>query len=243
MLRPFLSGLFCAAALLAVTPVHAQPAAPSALSAAQKEEVRALVRDYIKQNPEVVQEALDELQRRKDAALQKRIEGDARDFSLGPRNAPVTIVEFFDYRCPYCHAAMDWVFEAIRRNPQGIRVIFKEFPVLGDPSVEASRAAVASIRQGKYQVMHRALMAFRGDLNSAQVDAIARRAGVDVARMRRDMGEMTVFNHLRANHEVAAEAGIEGTPAFLINGKWVRGWDQAEADRVLAEALRSSRKR
>ncbi|MDX2233377.1 MAG: DsbA family protein [Hyphomonadaceae bacterium] len=243
MISRILGGLAVAAALALACPAAARAQAQPALTPAQKEEVRALVRDYIKQNPEVVQEALDELQRRKDAALQKRLESDGRDFSLGPRNAPVTIVEFFDYRCPYCHTAMDWVFETLRRNPQTVRVIFKEFPVLGDPSVEASRAAVASIRQGKYPVFHRALMGFRGDLTSAQIDAIARRAGVDVARMRRDMGEVAVFNHLRANHEVAAEAGIQGTPAFMINGKWVRGWDAAEADRLLAEALKTARRR
>lgn len=241
MMRHLLAGGVFAIALLTAPAVSAQQVAPT-LTPAQKAEVQALVRDYIKQNPQVVQEALDELQRRKDLALQKRMESDPRDFSIGPRNAPVTIVEFFDYRCPYCHAAMEWVFETLRRNPQNVRVIFKEFPVLGDPSVEASRAAVASMRQGRYQVFHRNLMAFRGDLTSAQVDAIARRSGIDVARLRRDMAEVAVFNHLRENHELAAEASIQGTPAFMINGKWLRGWDRAEADRMLQAALRDARR-
>lgn len=238
MIRGFLAGAALVLGLLIAGPASAQ----TALTPAQKDEVRALVRDYIKQNPEVVQEALDELQRRRDVALRRRIESDARDFAIGPRNAPVTIVEFYDYRCPYCHAAMDWVFEAIRRNPQKVRVIFKEFPVLGPASAEASQAAVASIRQGRYQPFHRALMSFRGDLDSAQIDAIARRSGIDVARLRRDMNDEAIFNHLRDNHEVAGEARVEGTPAFLINGQWLRGWDKAQADRLLADALRAKRR-
>jgi len=229
---------FAAAAACGVAPAHAQ-----ALTPAQKDEVRTIVREYLRQNPEVVEEAMAELERRREAARRVRIEGDARDFAVGPRNAPVTIVEFFDYRCPYCHESMTWLFEVMRRNPQSVRVIFKEFPVLGETSVEASQAAVASIKQGKYLAFHRALMAHRGQLNSAQIDTLARRAGMDVARMRRDMEDRAILDHLQANHEVAAESKIDGTPAFLINGKWVRGWNRAEADRLLAEALRETRRR
>lgn len=239
MIRAFLVGLALSAGLLAASPAAAQ----TALTPAQKDEVRKLVREYIQQNPEIVQEALDELERRRQVALRKRIESDPRDFAIGPRTAPVTIVEFYDYRCPYCHQAMDWLFEAVRRNPQKVRVIFKEFPVLGPASAEASQAAIAAIRQGRYLPFHQALMTHRGNLDSAQIDALARRAGLDVARMRRDMADPAIFEHLSDNHEVASEARIEGTPAFVINGQWLRGWDKAEADRLLAEALRGRPRR
>jgi protein-disulfide isomerase len=238
MMRALLTGLALALGLFASPPAMAQ----TALSPAQKEEVRKLVREYIQQNPAIVQEALDELERRKQAALRKQIESDARDFSIGPRNAPVTIVEFYDYRCPYCHQAMEWVFEAIRRNPQKVRVIFKEFPVLGPASAEASQAAIAAIRQGRYLPFHQALMSHRGNLEGPQIDALARRSGIDVARMRRDMNDPAIFEHLRDNHELAAEAGVEGTPAFIINGEWLRGWNKPDADRMLAEALRGRRR-
>ena len=243
MIRGFLTGLLFAAALCASPGASAQ-----ALTPAQKAEVRGMIRDYVKENPEIVQEALDELQQRKEVAerarflaMRPRIEGDARDFSIGPRNAPVVVVEFFDYRCPYCHAAMDWVFEVIRRNPQKVRVVFKEFPVLGPQSLVASKAVMASIRQGRYQPFHRALMSFRGELTDAQIDAVAGRAGVDVTRMRRDMADPAILDHLQTNHNLAQEALIEGTPAFSINGEWVRGWDETEANRVLANALRNRR--
>lgn len=243
-MRLMMKALLGAAALaLAAMTMSMAPASAQALTPAQKDEVRAVVRDYLRQNPQVVEEAMQELERRREAARRVKIEGDARDFSLGPRNAPVTIVEFFDYRCPYCHEAMSWVFEAVRRNPQTVRVIFKEFPVLGETSVEASQAAVAAIKQGKYVAFHRAIMAHRGQLDSAQIDNIARRVGMDVARMRRDMDDRAIMDHLQSNHEVAAESKIDGTPAFLINGRWVRGWNRAEADKALADALRDARKR
>ncbi len=242
MMRALL-GAMALALTIATATMSASPASAQALTSAQKDEVRAVVRDYLRQNPQVVEEAMQELERRREAARRVRIEGDARDFAIGPRNAPVTIVEFFDYRCPYCHEAMTWLFEVTRRNPQTVRVIFKEFPVLGEASVEASQAAVASIKQGKYVAFHRAVMAHRGQLDSAQIDTLARRAGMDVARMRRDMADRAIMDHLQANHEVAAESKIDGTPAFLINGKWVRGWNRAEADKLLAEALRDARKR
>lgn len=236
MLRTFLGVLALSAAFLLAPTASAQP-----MTAAEKDEVRAIVREVLRTNPELVEEALNELERRREAARRLKIEGDARDFSDGPRNAPVTIVEFFDYRCPYCHAAMDWVFEARRRNPQTVRVIFKEFPVLGEASVEASQAAVASIRQGRYLPFHRALMSHRGQLDTAQIDALARRSGIDVTRMRRDMSETAILDHLQANHAVAAESKIDGTPAMLINGAWIRGWDRERADRTLNDALRAAR--
>ena len=238
MLRTFFGVLALSAAFLLAPVGNAQP-----MTAAEKDEVRAIVREVLRTNPELVEEALAEMENRREAARRVKIEGDARDFADGPRNAPVTIVEFFDYRCPYCHAAMDWVFEVRRRNPQTVRVIFKEFPVLGETSVEASQAAVASIRQGRYVPFHRALMANRGQLDSAQIDALARRSGIDVTRMRRDMSETAILDHLQANHAVAAEAKIDGTPAMLINGTWIRGWDRERADRAVAAALREPRKR
>lgn len=238
MLRMLLGAFALAAAVLLAPAATAQP-----MTAAEKDEVRAIVREVLRTNPELVEEALNELERRREAARRLKIEGDSRDFSVGPRNAPVTVVEFFDYRCPYCHAAMDWVYEVIRRNPQNVRVVFKEFPVLGETSVEASQAAIASIRQGRYLPFHRAIMSNRGQLDSAQIDALARRSGIDVARMRRDMSETAILDHLQANHAVAAESKIDGTPALLINGVWIRGWDRARADQTLNDALRTARKR
>lgn len=217
-------------------------ATAQSLNEAQKNEIRKVVRDYLISNPDVLAEAQAALDRKRADERRKVLETDARDFSLGPRDARVTIVELFDYRCGYCHAAMDWVFQSLRRHPRDVRVVFKEFPVLGPESVEASQAAVAAIRQGRYAQFHRAVMGHRGELNSETIDRLARGAGLDVARMRRDMGEPAILDHLQRNHELAAESDIRGTPAFMINGEFVRGYDKAEMDKLLAKALRETKK-
>jgi protein-disulfide isomerase len=212
------------------------------LTEAQKEEVRRVVRDYLVTNPDVLDEAQKALDAKKAAERRAVIENDPRDFSIGPRDAGVTIVEFFDYQCGYCHAAMDWVFAAQASNPRDVRVVFKEFPVLGPASEEASLAAVASIKQGRYQKFHRALMTHRGQLDSTVIDTLARKADLDVARLRRDMADPAIFEHVERNHKHATDSDIRGTPAFMINGEFVRGYDKAAMDRTLAKALKDARK-
>ncbi|MGE0827940.1 MAG: DsbA family protein [Hyphomonadaceae bacterium] len=209
---------------------------------AQQADIRAVVRDYLVRDPTVLREALDALAARAEEERETEIAEDPRSFSIGPADAPVTLVEFFDYRCPYCHAAMDWVFHVVRTR-RDVRVVFKEFPVLGPQSVEASRAAIASIKQGRYQQFHRALMSHRGDLTSDAIDTLARQQGVDVARMRRDMDSDEITAILQRNRELGAEANVTGTPAFMINGEWVSGFSHPDdlnaALRAAAEAART----
>lgn len=208
-------------------PPVTEPIDVQSFDAAQQTDIRAIVRDYLVRDPTVLREALEMLAATERSEREAEIVSDPRSFSLGPADAPITIVEFFDYRCPYCHAAMTWVFEAARTR-RDVRIVFKELPVLSPQSAEAARAAIASIRQGRYAQFHQALMSHRGPLESANIDAIARASGVDVARMRRDMeadaDEIDAI--LTDNHQLASESGITGTPAFLINGEWVRGWPQ-----------------
>jgi len=196
------------------------------------------VNDYLRDNPQVVEDAIKELERRREADRRERIESDPRDVFIGARNAPITIVEFFDYRCPYCQAARTWLQDAVAQNPGRVRVIFKEFPILSNESLEASQAAMAAAKQDKYLEFHNAVMTSKGTLNSAHIDAIAERVGIDVLRMRRDMRDPKIMEHLTDNREIANEAGIEGTPAILVDGQWVRGWDRSQAEQHLVAALR-----
>lgn len=212
-----------------------------AFNAQQQSEIRAIVRDYLVRNPDVLREALDALQDRADAERRRKIESDRRDFSLGPTDAKITIVEFFDYRCPYCHAAMDWLF-AQQRGHNDVRIVFKELPVLGPESLEASKAALATIEQGRYQQFHRALMGFRGDLTSMQIDTLARQAGVDVARMRRRMDDPAITTLLEENHALAQDSGIQGTPGFMINGEFVYGFNQQALDERMRQVRREARR-
>lgn len=219
-------------------------AAAQTFNAQEQAEIRAIVRDYLVNNPDVLNEALDALQSRVDEDRWRQVRSDARDFSIGPANAPIVIVEFFDYRCPYCHAALDWVIET-QRTRGDVRVVFKELPVLGPASFEAARAAIAAMPQGRYWAFHRALMAFRGDLTSARIDQIARESGVDVIRMRRAMDDPEASVRIQAlleeTRELAVDYGITGTPGFVINGELISGFDEAALNQRLSEATREVR--
>lgn len=223
---------------LAPPPPATEPIDVASFSREQQADLRAVVRDYLVRDPTVLREALETLAAREHAERETQIVNDPRSFSLGPENAPITIVEYFDYQCPYCHVAYEWVFE-LARTRRDVRIVFKEYPVLSQESAEAARAAIASLRQGKYQPFHRALMAHRGGMPSDVIDRIAGQAGVDVARMRRDMTTdgAAIESILQQNQQHASESGLTGTPAFLINGEWVRGWLGREGmDAKLAEA-------
>jgi protein-disulfide isomerase len=161
---------------------------------------------------------------------------------MGPANAPIVIVEFFDYRCPYCHAAMEWVSD-VARTRRDVRVVFKEFPILSEASMEAARAAIAALPQGRYWAFHRALMGFRGDLTSERIDQLARQSGIDVPRMRRAMESPEVTRLLEENRALAVDIGNTATPLFIINGEQVSGFDPQRLDARLREATREARER
>lgn len=216
---------------------QAQGAAPAKAAFSKDEEarIRQIVRDYLLQNPEVLDEAIGVLRARQEQQRRIAMETDPRHFAIGPKDAKITIVEFFDYRCPYCKATLDWVMNVVRTR-KDVRVVFKEYPVLGPASLEASKAAIATIRQGKYLAFHQALMATKGDLNSKLIDDTARKVGVDVARMRKDMNDPAIAKLIDDNHELGGQARVDGTPAFLVNGEWVRGADFAALDKLVTGA-------
>ena len=224
--------------------LFAAPAASSAqtFNAQEQAEIRAIVRDYLVRNPDVLREALDTLAERTDSERWQRMKSDPRDFSLGPANAPIVIVEFFDYRCPYCHAATEWVSD-IARTRRDVRVVFKEFPILSEASMEAARAAIAALPQGRYWAFHRVLMGFRGDLSSERIDQLARQSGIDVPRMRRAMESPEVTRLLEENRALAVDIGNTATPLFIINGEQVSGFDPQRLDARLREATREARER
>ena len=232
MIRPILSvfALLCLAA----------PAAAQSFNAQEQAEIRAIVRDYLVRNPEVLKDALGALETRVAAERLVRVENDSRDFSLGPADAPIVIVEFFDYRCSFCHAAAEWVNE-LARTRRDVRIVFKELPILSPESVEAARAALAAMPQGRYLAFHRALMNFRGDLTSARIDTIARQSGVDVTRMRRAMDAPEIARLLEDNIALARNLEISGTPGFLINGELISGFRREELDARLRQATSEAR--
>lgn len=232
------------AAFLACFLGLAPNAAAQGFNAQEQAEIRAIVRDYLVRNPDVLREALDALEARVNAERWQEIRNDPRDFSMGPANAPITIVEFYDYRCAYCHAALEWVGDVIRSRGD-VRVVLKELPILSPESMEAARAALAARPQGRYWQFHRALMSFplNQELNSAQIDRIARESGIDVARMRRAMDAPEITALLEENRAHAVNFEISGTPGFVINGELISGFNEELLNTRLREASREARER
>jgi protein-disulfide isomerase len=230
--------------LLLLALACAGPAAAQSFNAQEQAEIRAIVRQYLVDNPDVLREALDALAERTSAERWQQIRNDPRDFTIGPADAPVTIVEFYDYRCAYCHSALEWVID-VTRTRRDVRVVFKELPILSNASMEASRAAVAAMPQGRFLQFHRALMSFPldRDMTAADIDAIARRSGIDVARMRRAMENPEITALLEENRGHAIDYNITGTPGFVINGELVSGFNEQLLNTRLREAAQQARDR
>jgi len=151
------------------------------------------------------------------AARIDALAGDPAAPVIGNPKAPVTIIEFFDYTCPYCKAAEPRL-EALVNRDRGVKLVLKEFPILAPVSLAAARAALAAKKQGKYAAFHKAMMRYQG--LPAQVDILdmARASGVDVARMTRDMTGADVSDQIISVFNQARGIRVFQTPAFIVAG-------------------------
>lgn len=139
---------------------------------------------------------------------------------LGNPQGDVTIVEFFDYDCPFCKAAEPRV-EALLKQDKGVRLVVKEFPVLGPDSVFASRAALAAARQGRYSAFHQALLLHPGALEETEILDVAHDVGLDTARLKRDMADLAITLEIQANLKLAHDIHVPGTPTFIVGDRIV----------------------
>jgi protein-disulfide isomerase len=210
------------------------------------EQIEKIVREYLLREPEVVYQALEELQRRQaeaTAARQRAAIAENQDELMDDPASPVggnpdgdvTLVEFFDYRCAYCRRVVSSV-RALLDEDHALRMVFKELPVLGPDSVRAARAALASRRQDRYVPFHFALMT-ADDLSLEGIRAIAGSVGLDPDQLEADMAAPEVMAAIEANYALANELGIEGTPAFVIGDQLIPGAvDKARLQQLLDQA-------
>ncbi|MGE5271952.1 MAG: DsbA family protein [Thiohalocapsa sp.] len=231
--------------------------APMAASAAgfnddQRREIEGIIKNYLTNNPEllldVLQSAEDKLktQSREQAAKalvsrHKEIFDNPASPTAGNPEGDVTLVEFFDYRCPYCKQ-VEPALEALLKQDRKLRFVYKEFPVLGPDSVTAAKAALAARKQGKYEAMHRALMALKGHFDEAAVYQTASAVGLDVERLKRDMTAPEIERTLKADFDLAQALDIRGTPGFVIGDEIVPGAVSLETLKQLIDATREKRK-
>jgi protein-disulfide isomerase len=219
---------------------------------AQKAAIEGMIRDYLLKNPEVLVDAMHALDAKQQAgaaeaaraavaANRKEIFEDGVSFVAGNPKGDVTIVEFFDYRCPYCKQMQPHI-QALLKEDGKLRLVLKELPVLGPESVTASRAAIAAMEQGKgdkYIAFHDAMMAFRGQLSEDEVYRMAGKAGLDVKKLKTDMQAPKIEAVLRDNLALADKLGLQGTPAFVIGEELVPGAVSLDSLRQLVQAARS----
>ena len=217
-------------ALTAATPLQAQE-----FSKPQRGEIETIVREYLLAHPEVLQEAMSELERRQQQAeLEKAksaIKGNKealfsspRQVNLGNPQGDVTFVEFFDYNCGYCKRALSDMVELMKTDPK-LKVVLKEFPVLGPGSVEAAQVAVAVRMQApqKYLDFHQKLLLGRGQADKARALAAAKEVGLDTARIEKDMKSEEVAKTLEESAKLAEALGLNGTPSYVIGNDVVIG--------------------
>lgn len=193
----------------------------------QKREMGDIIKEYLIQNPEVIREALQELERRQLAEANdkakktiseraKEIYQSEEDLVLGNAKGEVAVVEFFDYNCGYCKRAIPEV-EKLIESDKSVKVIIKEFPILGPGSIFAAKAAIASRLQSKYVEFHNALTAAEGVKDDSNVLEIAKQVGLDVEKLKVDMESEAVADVIRRNYSLAEALSINGTPSFIID--------------------------
>ena len=225
-------------ALLALA-LCATPLAVSAqtFSDGQRGEIETIVRNYLVTHPEVLEEAMTELTKRQAAAEAEKHEASVaqnsetifnspRNVTLGNKNGDVTFVEFFDYNCGYCKRAMADMMDLLKSDPK-LKVVLKEFPVLSEGSVEAAKVAVAVRMQdpggAKYLDFHQKLLGGRGPADKARAIAAAKDAGLDVARIEKDLASPEVRATIEENFKLAEAMGMNGTPSYVIGKQIVVG--------------------
>lgn len=242
------------AALIVFAAVFTGPATAMAqsFSPAQKQEIDRVIHDYLQQHPEAVMDALKAAQLQADdakAAAAKKTIAARRDELLhdpdsvvaGNPNGDVTLVEFFDYRCPYCKA-IEPSLEALIKEDGNLRVVYKEFPILGPTSVVASRAAIAARRQGKYAEFHDRMMALKGNIDENAVMKVAETSGLDLTKLKRDMTAASVGQTIQRNYALADALGIDATPALVIGDQLTMGAVDIDGLRQLIADARKNKK-
>ena len=213
-----------------------------------RDAIEAIVRDYLLNNPEIIDEAIGLLRTKRQAEERARVQAAIRENReallahpmspvSGNANGDVTLVEFFDYRCGYCKRALG-TMEAVLETEANVRVVWKEFPILGPVSIFAARAAMAADRQSQYLPLHLALMK-APELTEERVFEIAGETGLDIERLRRDMEDPAIEAYLEETRALARELGIGGTPAFVVGDALVPGIIDAAQMKDLVAAARA----
>jgi len=259
-MRSFLLALFggmiAAGALLAVqltapSRVASSETAYASTAASDKAAIGKIVREYILANPEVLVEAMQELERKQDSQrdsvaqkairqYQQELLHDVDSPVAGNPSGDVTIVEFMDYQCGYCKRAHASILSEATADGK-VKIIYKDLPILGEASRIGALAALASRAQGKHDAFHNALMEYKGPIDRAKILEVAASVGIDVPRLEQDMQDPKLKAIIDRNMAVATALGVRGTPAFVIGNQFVPGAIDPDTLRQLITDARKER--
>ena len=236
---------------MAIAVVAITPAAAQSFSDQQKQAIEQLIHDYLQQHPEVIIDSLRAAQAKavtERLAQQRKMVVAKRDELLHDPNSPVagnpngdvTLVEFFDYRCPYCKA-IEPSLEALIKEDGKLRVVYKEFPILGPVSIFASRVAIAAQKQGKYLPFHDRMMAFRGNIDDDAILEVAKESGVDMTLLKADMVSEHTDKVIKHDYALAQALGIDATPGLIVGDRLTMGATDIDSLRKLIASARQNK--
>lgn len=223
-----------------------RPAAAESFSPAQRDEIVRVVRDVLKADPSILRDALAALQADEDSRQEKATGDtiarlgkqlvDPADAVEGNPRGDVTMVEFYDTRCPYCRRMLPVMADLLRAEPN-LKLVMKDLPILGPASQLESRALLAAQRQGGYFKLRDAIMHNSGAQTPDTIRGMADRIGLDGGKMLRDMDDPAIKNRLERNVALAQQIGVQGTPAILVGRRMIAGAaDLDELRHAIAEA-------
>jgi protein-disulfide isomerase len=247
-------GRFAAAVLLLGAACALLPARPAAagFTPEQRQEIETILKDYLVHHPDILLDALQSAEEKAKseehdkasaalAARRQEVFDDPATPVAGNPKGDVSLVEFFDYRCPYCKQ-VEPALEKLLGEDKDLRFVYKEFPVLGPASLTAARVALAARKQGKYEAFHRAMMALKGQIDDDAVFKVASSVGLDLDRLKRDMADPAIDRQLKANFKLAEALDIKGTPGFVIGSEIVPGAISLDDLKQLIDKARKSKK-
>ncbi|MBI3445709.1 MAG: DsbA family protein [Magnetospirillum sp.] len=245
--KTFAAALMVSGLALTALPAQAQEAP---LTPKQAEAVKKVVRDYLMEHPEVLGEALEALREKMraqaEADAHKMLEARKDDIYKNPDDpqggnlkGDLTVVEFFDYNCGFCKQTFDSLWEAVKSDGK-VRVVLKEYPILGPDSVLASRVALVAKAQSqaKYDEVHKALMKFRGRLDEKTIYRLAGEAGLNVEQLKKDVNNPDIERQLKKTLDLARSLDIGGTPTFIVGDRIVSSALDQQTMKQLMDAAR-----
>ena len=252
MIKRNLPYLFAALMAVPLLSSNAAPASAQSFSGEQRGEIERIVKEYLLSHPELLQDVMAELEKRQTLAEAEKhraavkehsatIFSSPRQVTLGTAQGDVTVVEFFDYNCGYCKRAMADMLDLLQ-NDAKLKFVLKEFPVLGEGSVQAAQVAAAARMQDKggkkYLEFHQKLLGGRGTADKTRALAVAKEVGFDMARIEKDMTSDEVKAQLEESFKLAEALGLNGTPSYVVGNDVVVG---AVGLNTLKEKVNSAR--